>query len=235
MQQGLEMQKLQADTGLAQARATKLGLPEAPDTEQKAGVKVDAMGRPIGFSYDPNEGKFTSQQIDVPEGTTFDPPGTTAGTDIERFVEKRNAERAAEGTGPMNTTEEASFRNKLYSQRIYGGAFAGGLGREAAGGLTGQRSEFLRTNKKLAQDEVALYDVDIGGAIDLVVTKRAKNIKDVARLRALAEKLRDDYLNHLNMGGTLTFQQFKDQQQPSSSQNPFDPGATARPNPYRSQ
>ena len=221
IREGLEMQKLQSETGLAQARAEKLGRPEAPDAEQKAGVKVDAMGRPVGFSYDPSEGTFTSQQIDVPEGTTFDPPGTTAGTDIERLISRRNAERVARGEDPMNTTEEATYRAELRGQGAYISAFEGGRGRERIAGPIRDRNELLKTEMGFANKEVErLEKMD---EFEYMMEDLERGEGDLATALAEVRTLRSDFVSHLRMGGSLSWETFKMQRQGPVGGNPFRP------------
>jgi len=214
IKQGLEMQKLQSETerNLAGAEYSRGRLQAEADAEPKFDRYFD---RPEG-AYGVTPGGV-GQQI---PGIPGKPPTASAGTEIERLVSMKNEERVAAGQAPMTADEVVRYRNKLYSQRVYGGAFAGGLGREAAGDVPERRATFEKTQRRFAQDEVDIYDVDITGAFALQMQGRIPKARDSGRFLSEAKVLQAEYDAHLNMGGTLTFQEFKDQQ---DNRNPYRP------------
>lgn len=219
MKQGLEMQNLQSETerNLASAEYSR-GRLQAEEAGEDPFVKyVDRPGGLYGVTP-AGEG----QQIPGIPGKPA--PTPTAGTDIERFVAKRNEERAVEGKGPMNTTEERTFRNKLHSQRIY----AGGLAREQIAGPIRDRNELLRTEQGLANKEVGILEkMD---DFDYMMENPEANEGDRAAALEQLREVRANYFAHLRMGGDLSWEDYKNQQlQTPTSQNPYNPGAASNP------
>ena len=154
---------------------------------------------------------------------------------MDREADRRDAERATRDLPPMNSNERRAFKNKWFQYRAFGGAVGGGAGRVAAGDVTEKRATFEKTQRRFAQDEVDIYDVDITGAFALQMQGRIPKARDSGRFLTEAKALQAKYDEHLNMGGTQTFQEFKDQQQRGGEQNPFNPGASTPTNPYRNQ
>jgi hypothetical protein len=216
MKQGLEMQKLESGIGLDIARAEKLGRPDVPEDEDPF---VKYFERPGGVFGVTPEGE--GQQV---PGIPGKPPTTSAGTDIERFIAKRNAERAAETPprGPMNTTEEAAYRAQLRGQGAYVSGLEGARGREIITGPIRDRNELLRTEQGLANKEVGILEkMD---DFDYMMENPEANEGDRAEALERLRELRANYFVHLRMGGTLSWEDFKFQR-PSTGGggNPFRP------------
>lgn len=228
IQQGLEMQKLQSETerNLAGAEYSRGRLQAEAASEDPFDKYFE---RPEGVYGVTPAGK--GQQIPGIPGKPA--PTPSAGTEMDREADRRDAERAGRGLPPMSVDERRAFKNEWFQYRAFGGAVGAGAGREVAGDVPEKRATFEKTQRRFAQDEVDIYDVGMSGAMDLVFSKRVKTYKDVAPALERAKALQAEYDEHLNMGGTLTFQEFKDQQQLTGGQNPYDPSATANGNPYR--
>lgn len=219
MKQGLEMQKLQAETGLAQARAEKLGRPEAPDDFQKGGIKTSEAGDPFGFAFDPNKGTYSAEQIDVPGGTSFDPPGTSAGTRMEREADLEDRERAARGEDPMTVEERRVFDNRWLRTRGFATGLGGAQGREIVTGPIRDRNELLRTEMDFANKEVTkLEKLD---EFEFMMEDMTRKQGDLATALEQLRVVRSNYATHLRMGGSLSWQEFKTQRQGPVGGNPF--------------
>lgn len=211
IKQGLEMQKLESGIGLDIARAEKLGRPDVPEDEDPYVKYFERSGGVFGVTPE-GEG----QQIPGIPGKT---PTPSAGTRMEREAERENAERVARGQDPMTVEERRTFDNKWFSQRIY----TGGLARERIAGPIRDRNELLRTEQGLANKEIGILEkMD---DFDYMMENPTANEGDRAIALERLREVRANYFSHLRMGGTLSWEDYKNQQQgtPSVGGNPFRP------------
>ncbi len=216
IKQGLEMQKLQSETerNLAAAEYNR-------NRPQDTDPRYDRYFRDPSGTYGVTPAGIGEEISGIPGSS----PTPSAGTDIERFIAKRNAERAARDEAPMNTTEEAAYRAQLRGQKAFFSGFEGAQGRERVAGPIRDRNELLRTEMGLVKDEIRkLESMD---DFEYMMENPEANEGDLAKALAQRRELGASYRSHLRMGGDLSWEDYKAQQR----QSPYSPDAGS--NPYR--